>query len=412
MAQKTKVVTIKKEKGLYSTNELILLVIAATFFGIAVGFFVAQDKVIGSFFRSDVANLYRSDKYIADFVSVYDSVSNGFYKPVNRKELIDGAIDGMLKQLDDPYTLFLNEKETKSLDIVLEGNYLGIGVILETNNQGRVYIKSLFPSTPAVKSGLKIGDEITDINHTDIKNKTTSEVMQLLRNDAIKELILKIKRDNQLLTFKILKEKIEIPTVAREIIKKDNQQFGYMALNFFSTNTPEQVAEALKFFETKSIKGLILDVRDNSGGQLTSLDQILDLFLTKKDLMYQIKTANQQIKNHAKTDDSLKIPVVVLINENSASASEILAAAFKETYGAKLVGETTYGKGTVQQAVHLRTGGMYKFTTQEWLTPLGNSINNKGVNPDYEVKLGEQYLLQPNAENDDQLQKALSIMMD
>jgi len=412
MVKKPKIVTIVKEKGMYSTNELILLVVAATLLGLVVGFFVAQDKVIGTFFRSDAVNLYRSDKYIADFVSVYDNVVNGFYQEVDQKELIDGAVDGMLKKLDDPYTVFLNDKETKSLDTFLEGNYLGIGVILETNNKGQVYVKSMFPSTPAVKAGLKIGDEIININNTYIKGKTSSEVMQLLRNDAIKELTLVIQRNKQQLTFKILKQKIEIPTVIEEIINKDDQLIGYMALNFFSTNTPKQVASALKNFEKQKIKGLIIDVRDNGGGQLNSLDQILDLFMTKKDLMYQIKTANYKLKRYAKGNESFKLPICVLINENSASASEILAAAFKETYDATLVGKKTYGKGTVQQAAHLRTGGMYKFTSQEWLTPLGNSINNKGVIPDVEVELSPLYQNAPTNENDSQLQKAISIIID
>ena len=188
------------------------------------------------------------------------------------------------------------------------------------------------------------------------------------------------------------------------------KNIGYIVINSFANNTYDQFKEQLEKLETKSIVGLIIDVRDNSGGYLHSVTSMLDMFLPKGTMIYQIQDKKTTYKYTSKTNESRNYPIAVLVNKASASASEILAVGLKESYGADVVGTYTYGKGTVQVTKDLSDGSMIKYTIQKWLSPKGNWINEVGVAPTYEVELSDLYEQNPNEENDNQLQKALEII--
>ena len=217
-------------------------------------------------------------------------------------------------------------------------------------------------------------------------------------------------RDNNLIDVKVVTKSITLSSVTSSVIEKDNEKIGYIYISIFALNTYDQFKEQLEELEKMKITSLIIDVRSNTGGHLTSVTSILDLFLNKTDVLYQVKSKDKIKKVYGTETSTRKYPIVVLTNELSASASEILASALKEAYGAKTVGIKTFGKGTMQNMLDLENGGMIKVTTEEWLTSKGNKINKEGVPVDYEVKLDEKYASNPSKETDNQLQKAIEVL--
>ena len=193
-------------------------------------------------------------------------------------------------------------------------------------------------------------------------------------------------------------------------LNSDNKKIGYISVSLFGQKTYSQFYNALSDLEKENMSSLIIDLRGNSGGYLTTVTQMLSIFMDKDTVIYKMKTKNKIVDYNSLMAGKKDYKVVILVDENSASASEIMASSMKEKYGAILVGKTTYGKGTVQSTANLSDGTMIKYTIQEWLTPNGNSINGKGIKPDYEVDLSEEYKNNPTNDNDNQLQKAIEIL--
>ena len=217
-------------------------------------------------------------------------------------------------------------------------------------------------------------------------------------------------RDGNEIEVKVITKSITLSSVSSEIIESGNKKIGYIYISIFALNTYDQFKAHLESLEKEGIDSLIIDVRDNTGGHLTSVTSILDMFLDKNQVLYQIKSKDKVKKVYGTTASTRKYDIVVLTNEFSASASEILASALKEAYGAKTVGVKTFGKGTMQNMLDLENGGMIKVTTEVWLTSKGNEINKVGVPVDYEVFLGEDFTSNPSKETDSQLQKAIEVL--
>ena len=221
-----------------------------------------------------------------------------------------------------------------------------------------------------------------------------------------------VERDGKLIDVSLTTSSIILDSVFSKVIEEDNKKIGYMYISIFALNTYEQFNKQLLELEKQNIDSLIIDVRDNSGGHLSSVTDILNLFLNKNQVLYQVKSKDKIKKVYGTTDNDRKYNIVVLTNEFSASASEILASAIKEAYGGKTVGVKTFGKGTMQNLIDLDNGGMIKVTTEIWLTSSGNEINEVGVPVDYEVFLDENYKENPCEETDNQLQKAIEVLKD
>jgi carboxyl-terminal processing protease len=200
---------------------------------------------------------------------------------------------------------------------------------------------------------------------------------------------------------------VEISSVSSEML--DNN-IGYISLSTFNSLTDDQFSDALTKLDKEGAKSLIIDLRGNGGGYLSTVTNIISKFVNKKTVIYQIKDKKSTEKYYSLNDSTLNYKVVILINEESASASEIMCSALQEQYGAILVGKTTFGKGTVQEVRELPNKTVFKFTTQEWLTSKGKSINGVGVKPDYDIDLPEDYYSNPTLENDTQLQKAIELL--
>ena len=347
---------------------------------------------------------------LEEFEEVYTLIKDSYYKKVNDSKLIDGAIDGMLSSLDDPHTSYFNESETENFNEIMNGSYKGIGAEITVDSNNNIIILSVFRNSPAYESGLKYNDKILEVNGKSTKGLTTTEVVSLIKDENKKTADIKIERDGKTLNFNVEKRVVTIESVESKTFDRNGKKIGYVLINNFANNTYEQFKKQISNMEAESISGLIIDVRDNSGGYLHSVTEMLDIFVPKGTIIYKIQDQKKTTAYKATTIEYRNYPIAILVNKSSASASEILAIGLKEAYGASVVGVNTYGKGTVQTTKELPTGGMIKYTIQKWLSPKGNWVNKVGVEPTNKVELSEEYIKNPSDDNDNQLQTALDVV--
>ncbi len=391
----------------FKVYELILfavVIILSTVFLTIVIYTTISNKNKSSINSSNTTSLN-------EFEEVYEVIKDSYYKDVDESKMIEGAIDGMLSSLGDVHTSYFTKEETEAFNESMQGSYEGIGAELMLNEKGEVIILSVFKNSPAKEKGLKLNDVIIEVNGTSTVGKTPTEVVTLIKGNTKKDVNIKILRNGKELEFVLTKRIVEIDSVESNLYKSNNRKIGYLKVNTFADNTYSQFKEELETLESKNINSLIIDVRDNSGGYLSSVTEMLELFMQKNQILYQIEDKNNVVKYECQSNEYRNYPVVILTNGSSASASEILAVSFKEIYpDAKVVGTTTYGKGTVQITKPLSNGGMIKYTIQKWLSPKGNWINEKGVEPNIKIELSKEYYNNPIEKNDNQLQKAIDVL--
>lgn len=338
-------------------------------------------------------------------IETYKTIKSKYYKNIDKEVLIDGAINGMMEALDDKHSVFFDKKAKESFETELSGEYYGIGAEIKELNDD-IIIYRVFDDSPAEKSGLKNGDILVSIDDEMVKGKTATEIASNLRSKKRDSSTIVINRDNEEKTIKITKDNITLLSVSSEMF---DDNVGYVAVSIFGEQTYEQFKKAVDSLEEKGMKSLIIDLRGNSGGYLTTVTRMMSDFVSEDTVIYQMKKKNNIEKYTAINNEVKNYPVIILIDKDSASASEIMASTMKNEYGAILVGKTTYGKGTVQETSDLSNGTLIKYTIEEWLTSKGESINDKGVKPDYEVDLSEEFKKNPTTDNDDQFQKALEL---
>ena len=279
------------------------------------------------------------------------------------------------------------------------------------SDNNSIVVVEVFEDSPSYKAGLKVGDVITKVDGESYEGKSSTDISNYVKNSGKSKVVLTVVRDGEEKDITINLSKVEIPYVNSKIIEKDDKKIGYIGISLFSSNSYKQFKNKLEELEKEKISGLVIDVRDNSGGYLTSVTDICNLFLEKGKVIYQLEDSNGKVKKKDTTKEKRDYKIVVLINKGSASASEILASAIKESYGGDVVGTNSFGKGTVQQTKKLLDGSMIKYTTQKWLTPNGNFINEVGVTPTKEVELDDSYLDDPKMENDNQLWEAVNLIV-
>ena len=337
-----------------------------------------------------------------------NNIVNNYYNDINETALVDAALSGMLKYLEDPYTTYLNETNTNILTDSLKGTYEGIGIAVSTNENNELIIKYTIDASPAQKVGLKENDIIIKINDTDVTNISASESINIIKESTSNIIKLEIKRNNEIKIFNVEKTSVFIPQINKEIFNRNNQKTGYIQITTFSDTIYDQFKIALTSLEESKIDNLIIDLRGNSGGYLAQATKIAEMFLKKGKIIYSLENKSDLEVTKDTTDENRNYKVFVLIDNASASASEVLAAALKYSYNATLVGTKSYGKGKVQKTSKLTDGTMYKYTAAKWLTPNGNCIDEIGLTPDINVELNQNYAENPTYENDNQLQNALS----
>lgn len=389
---------LKNKKYTFNFIELVSIIIVSLFLGAIIGNIITYDK------ENIIFNSVPEE--LDEFVTTYNTINNSYYKKISKDKLVDAAIEGMLSSLDDPYSEYMNKIDSTEFNETVNGEYDGIGITIISDND-EVKIVSVFDNSPAKKVGLKAGDKITAINDEKVANKNTEQISKLIKNS--KKVKIKVIRDNEEKEYTIKKGTVDIPSVASKMIDKDNK-IGYISISIFSSNTYKEFNKALEKLEKNNMKALVIDVRNNPGGHLDQVSDIIDLFLNKNDVMYQIKNNRKKKKVYAATNSKRKYKIAVLINKNSASASEILAAALKDSYNSSVVGVNSYGKGSVQKQYKLANGSSIKYTVKKWYTPKGESIDKKGVEPTEVIEQSEDYFNNPSIDNDTQLQKAIEIV--
>ena len=348
------------------------------------------------------------DENLITFIDNYNYIINNYYKDVDKKQLVDDAIAGMMKTLDDPYSVYMSEEQTKNINIALNGEYKGLGLMISKDKDGNIIVASVFENSAADKAGILEGDIIKKVNDTDIKDMEPSDFSNYVMKSTDNEFKMIIIREGEEKEITVTKSNVEIDSVSSKIIEENNHKIGYIYISMFAANTVEQFSKKLSALEKDEIDSLIIDVREDSGGYLTTVDSILKKFMTKKEVIYQLKKDKSVTKEFGKAKENKKYKIILLGNENSASASELLIAGIRENYDNSIfIGKKTYGKGTAQEMVSLDTNNKYKITTKKWLTPKGNWINDtEGIIPDIEVDT--EIISFGNTEYDDaQLKRAI-----
>lgn len=392
----------KQERKIFSTAETILLVIMSSLIGLSIGLLFKQNNIADS-------KETETDKNLKEFIKNYNYIIDNYYEEVDKEDLINNAIAGMMESLDDPHSVYFDETETDNFTISLNGSYEGVGIqILKDEESGNMLITSIFKDSPAAKSGLLPGDMVVSIDDSMAKDLSASEFSSIIRNGTKTSYKLKVLRDEEEIEITLNKSLVTLASVASEIIEEDEKKIGYIYIGIFANNTYTQFKEELEKLEKENIDALIIDVRGNTGGHLTTVDGILDIFLNKNQIMYQFEQSGKVTSTYGSGTDNKKYDVVLLGDEVSASASEVLIAGLRENLGSIFIGKKTYGKGTVQELITLSDGTQYKITVKKWLTPKGNWINDsEGITPDIEVELDEKYYETYENEDDTQLQKAI-----
>lgn len=345
--------------------------------------------------------------------SIKNYIENNYLREVDEDKLLEGQLKGMVQSLGDPYSVYMTQDEFASFAQQTSGTYGGIGVIVTPGDDNLITVVSPIEDTPGERAGLKTGDKIIKVNDVEYYGENMDAAVKVMKgepNTTVKLTILRKDKDgnNQTIDMEIVREEIRLVTVKSDIIQKN---IGYIKLTSFDELTYKDFKEHLNSLEKAKVSGLILDLRNNPGGLLNVCAQVADELLGAGDIVYtQTKDGHREYLKSNKAQTTL--PLVVLVNGGSASASEILAGAIKDHNRGELIGTTTFGKGVVQRIKELPDGSGLKLTVSEYFTPNGTNIHDIGITPDIEIELDEnvETIGVENLQEDNQLQKALEVL--
>lgn len=368
---------IKKEPKKRPVKEIliVLLIVVCLTIGYFAGYMSKKNVVVKNANNKGIIN------------EVYDTLNKYWVNTTDQDINLDAsAIEGMVLGLNDPHSSYLTSKEAVEFNQTVAGNYQGIGVGFSMVEQGAMITK-VYEDSPASKAGLKVGDILTKADGKDLANIDSDKVKEYVRGDDGTEVNLTVLSNKKTSEVKVTRGALDT-SAYYEIRKQGNVTFGYIELSTFGTDTAKQVEEALKAFKKANVETLVLDLRDNGGGYLTAATDILDLFFSSDEVIYQMKEKNSAAKKfYASTDNKYEFQNgYILVNGNTASASELTAGALQSEKGYQLIGTTTYGKGSAQTQKTLSDGSVLKYTYAKWMIPNGTCINGKGLTPDIEVE--------------------------
>jgi carboxyl-terminal processing protease len=367
---------IKKFKFVMLLFFLVFATAGITTFALAFG----DEKAVnvGVTERSEFNKLYEA----------YDKLNENYYKDLEQEKLVNGAINGMIESVGDPYSDYMNQEEAKKFEESISSSFEGIGAEIQEKD-GYISIVSPIKGSPAEKAGLQPHDKIIKVDGESIQGMSVTDAVLLIRGEKGTKVNLTIQRPGQEgnMEVTITRDEIPIETVYAEM--KENG-VAEIQITSFSDNTYKELVNALNEMKDKGMKKLVLDLRQNPGGLLEQAVKISNLFVPEGEVLFQVENHDGKVEKYvSEGGQKVNVPTAILVDEGSASASEILAAAVSESNEIPLVGTKTFGKGTVQTAETFEDGSNMKFTTAKWLTPEGNWIHDKGINPDYEVKMPE-----------------------
>ena len=376
-----------------NTKSRIINVFLGFFIGLAV--FAAAGMLVVK------ASGFSLEEYM-EIKQFENLIRQTYYKDTDDIDFVEGMKKGMVEQLGDPYSKYLNKEEFKRMMEDTAGNFVGIGVYIAPNKNGEIVVVSPIKDTPAEKAGIKSGDIISSVDGQNYDAKTMNEAVKAMRGEKGKTVVVGIlDSKRQYKEYKIVREDIKTETVFSRML--DNN-LGYIQIKAFEERTASEFREHLTKLKKNNIKGLVLDLRSNPGGLVDQVTSVADQILPEALIVYSSNRVGE--KQYAKSDnkESLKIPIVMLVNEGSASASEILSGALQDNKKATILGVNTFGKGVIQSVLEMDKGGLV-ITTAQYFTPNGNVVDKKGIKPDVKVdykKTGEN--------KDSQLDKAIEIL--
>jgi len=391
----------EKKNNIYKTIMTVIVTTIITFIATSVllynYFLKTEDGLTKALVTTETNSLDIKTQLIKEYIDEF------YLGEVNEQEMIESAVKGYVAGLGDEYTEYLTKDEYEDLMIDVNGDYVGIGIYMAEDKNGNVVVLLPIEGSPAEEAGLETGDIITKVNGENCTDMDLSLVANKVKGKEGTTVDLEILREDEIINKTITRKTVEIKTISNEIL--DNN-IGYIEILSFDNNSSKEIEKILNDYKNKGVSSIIIDLRDNGGGIVSEATNMADLFLPK-DTSIMIEIDN---KGNAKTTKAEKdsivnsdIKIVVITNENSASASEILVGALKDNERAQIVGTKTYGKGVMQEVVPVSSGGALKLTIQEFCTPNGNKINKEGIKPDIEIEDDKE------TEVDEQLQKAIEM---
>lgn len=389
-------------KGLICGLVISLIILLCMAF---VRLYVLDDNVGSQSIKVDNDSILKKVSLIEELIGEY------YLNDADSTDLENGIYKGLLEGLGDPYSVYYTAEEYKSLQESVSGTYSGIGVTVTQDTGGTISIVKPFEDAPGFKAGLRAGDILYAVDDEKVEGKDISTVVAKIKGNAGTTVKISVIRDDssEVLDFTVERQDIEIPTVEHSMMENG---VGYIYIASFDEVTVEQFVSALKDLADQDMKSLVVDLRDNPGGSLSAVVDILDLILPEGLIVYTEDKDGNRAEEKSDGEHQLDVPLSVLVNENSASASEIFAGAVKDYGIGKIVGKTTFGKGVVQSILPLSDGSAVKLTISNYFTPKGNNINGVGVTPDYDVDIPEEAYADKviDTDEDTQLQKAIEVL--
>lgn len=396
----------EKRQKIYKVIMLIVIVAVITFIATTLLMY----KYVGE--NVKYVTLSANDGGISNTLASYRKIiDQKFLGEIDEDKIIQETIRGYIKGLDDPYTEYMTKEEMEDFTSDVMGNFTGIGIYLTKDTEkNAVVVISPIKDTPAHKAGILPGDIITKIDDVSYTGEQLTEASNKIRGEIGSKVKIEVLRDNQTLTFEVTRENIKVNHVEAKVLENN---IGYIEFNSFDEGCSKEFKEKLEELKSQNVTSLIIDIRNNGGGLVDEALKIAD-YIVDKDATLLITVDKKQKEEITKSKENpiINVPVIVLMNGNSASASEILAGALKDNKKATIVGEKSYGKGVIQELLTLIDGSGLKITTNEYFTPNRNKINEVGIVPDVEVVLDESLKekLELDEKEDNQLQKAIEIL--
>ena len=399
---------MEKEKK-NKVYKIVMLVILSVF----ITFMITSISLYTYFTKNPISlSAKTNNKDISKKLNQYREIIDKYYLgDVDETKLEEGAIKGYIEGLDDPYTEYISKEDMDSYLDDTMGNFVGIGIYMIKNTKyDKIQVLSTIKGSPAEEAGIQSGDLIVSVDGIEYKADDMTAVSNKIKGEEETKVTVELLRGSENIKYELTRSKVKVNQVEGKVLSND---IGYIKFTSFDETTAEDFKKQYQELAKKNIKSLIIDLRNNGGGIVDQTLEIAD-YIADKDsvLLYEVDKNNKETVRKAKTDPIINMPIVILTNENTASASEILAGALKDLGKAKTVGTTTYGKGVIQQILKLNDGSGLKITIEEYQTPNKNKINKVGIEPDEKVELPDsvESIFTIKESEDTQLQKAIDML--
>lgn len=369
---------LSKTMGIF----LILMLLGLSLMGCTV---LSQgDNVLIS--RDEYEQLNSIATRFSKLLELEQQIKHNFYQDASEVDFDSAIIKGMFNALNDPYSTYFTPEEYADFNQSLSGEYVGIGTYVSQREDGLIEVVSPIKGSPADYAGILPGDIIWKVDDLEIQTMELTQAVDLMRGEVGAPVTIHIRRDNENLSFDLVRAKITVPSVESEVRASD---IGYIKINSFEEKTAADFKASLNQLLDQAVSGLIIDLRNNGGGYLSSVVEIADRILGKTVIVSTVAPDGMATEYSSDEMSKIDLPLVILVNKGSASASEILAGAVQDTESGKIIGETTFGKGIVQSTFDLKDGSGFRLTTSYYLTPNGHNIDKKGIDPDIDHEMIE-----------------------